>query len=89
LYAQQRKIRAGQYRATWRIINESLPDDDCELADAVNAILEGELTNIFDNDEGGARYEITGPTLAGYTMSVVCRFSFDGNLLILITAYVL
>jgi hypothetical protein len=51
--------------------------------------LEGELTNIFDNDEGGARYEITGPTLAGYTMSVVCRFSFDGNLLILITAYVL
>ena len=85
----QRKILDGNYRATRHILNDSLPDDGCKLADALNALLYGELTDILNNDEDGQRYEITGPTLEGYAMCVVCRFSFDGARVILITSYVL
>lgn len=85
----QRKIAEGKFQATSHILYKSLPDDSCSLADVFNAILEGELTDILDHDEGGQRYEITGPTLEGYAMGIVCRFSRDGQLIVLITSYVI
>ncbi len=83
----QRKILEGNYVPSLHILNDSLPDDDFSLADALNVILEGELTDIFDDDERGQRYEITGPTLDNYEYAVVCRFTSNGEIVYLITAY--
>ncbi len=85
----QRMIREGRYRATTHLLNDSLRDDGCTLPDALNAILEGELTEVFNDDSGGQRYEVTGPTLDNYEMGVVCKFTADSRTLILITSYVL
>jgi hypothetical protein len=83
----QRNIREGNYRATSHMLNDSLPDDGCVLDDALNAVLAGEITDFFENDD--ERYEITGPTLDNFLMSVVCKLTADGKTVVLITSYVL
>jgi hypothetical protein len=84
----RRAVRERRYRFRDHAIDE-LRKDGLTVDDALNALLTGALTAIFDNDDlqRGQRYEVIGADLAGYELGVLCRFTTRGDLLLIITAY--
>jgi hypothetical protein len=84
----RRAIRERRYRFRDHAIDE-LRKDGLTVDDALNALLTGEITAIFDNDDlqRGQRYEVIGEDLEGYELGVLCRFTARGDLLLIITAY--
>lgn len=84
----RRAIHERRYRFRDHAIDE-LRKDGLTVDDALNALLTGEITAIFDNDDlqRGQRYEVIGEDLEGYELGVLCRFTAHGDLLLIITAY--
>ncbi|GAK56351.1 hypothetical protein U27_03313 [Candidatus Vecturithrix granuli] len=79
-------IRTGNYDITHHAIDEMVEDGLC-ISDIEQAILNGDLSNIEEDDRRGAKYPIIGFSEdAGTPIGVVGRFK-ETQVFLIITVY--
>ena len=83
----RRAVREKRHRFTDHALDEADADDLTE-GDVLGVLLTGELDSTYSDDLRGTRYVVRSDTELG-EVDVVCRFTSDGILLIIITVYVL
>ena len=79
-------VREKRYQMTDHALEEA-DDDDLTLDDILDVLLNGELDSTYTDDPRGTRYVIRGD-VDNHEVDVVCRFSQNGILLIIITVYI-
>lgn len=82
----QRAVRQKRYQMTDHALEEA-DADNITLDDILKVLLNGDLDATYTEDPRGSRYVIRGD-VGENKVDVVCRFSRDGRLLIIITVYV-
>jgi hypothetical protein len=79
-------VREGRYLFTDHAKDEA-EADNLWLEDIVKVLLTGEIDAIYTDDPRGMRFVVRGK-VEGLAVDVVCRFTADGSILIIITVYV-
>lgn len=82
----RKAVRDNNYLITEHC-KEEAEADGLWLTDVVEVLLTGELDSIYEDDPRGTRYVVRGD-IDDIEVDVVCRFRSDGQLLIIITTYV-
>lgn len=80
------KVRNQEYEFTIPHFFEEMANDDLSFADIENAIVSGNINQVFTDDPRGIRYEIVGQSIDGRQLAVICRIKETGKLLF-ITAW--
>ncbi len=82
----RRAIRDGRYDFTDHLLDEAAADG-LTTDDILDVLWTGTLDSTYSDDLRGIRYVIRGDVDTA-EVDVVCRFTRDGSLLIIITTYV-
>ena len=81
----RRAAREGRYEVTSHALAEA-QDEGFTPSDILNVLLHGHLAMGYTLDPRGVRYKITGVSVDGRMLNVICRFTEENEVRI-ITAY--